>query len=219
MNFMKSRITVSLLFSFLWAFNLQAQDPARLKNDIAEIEEQERNLDPTKPVVVLAGSSSVKMWKDVQAYFPEYNMINNGFGGSEFSDLLHYYSKLILEPNPDILFIYEGDNDIASGEKPAVIVKEARKLIKKVKKDLPQTRIILISAKPSVARWELKEQYIDLNKRLTKMTKEEGVEMADVWKAMVNEEGEVYKDIFIQDNLHMNKKGYDIWGRVLQEYL
>lgn len=219
MNFMKSRITVSLLFSFLWAFNLQAQDPARLKNDIAEIEEQERNLDPTKPVVVLAGSSSVKMWKDVQAYFPEYNMINNGFGGSEFSDLLHYYSKLILEPNPDILFIYEGDNDIASGEKPAVIVKEARKLIKKVKKDLPQTRIILISAKPSVARWELKEQYIDLNKRLTKMTKEEGVEMADVWKAMVNEEGKVYKDIFIQDNLHMNKKGYDIWGRVLQEYL
>lgn len=219
MNFMKSRITVSLLFSFLWAFNLQAQDPARLKNDIAEIEEQERNLDPTKPVVVLAGSSSVKMWKDVQAYFPEYNMINNGFGGSEFSDLLHYYSKLILEPNPDILFIYEGDNDIASGEKPAVIVKEARKLIKKVKKDLPQTRIILISAKPSVARWELKEQYIDLNKRLTKMTKEEGIEMADVWKAMVNEEGEVYKDIFIQDNLHMNKKGYDIWGRVLQEYL
>ncbi|MGB0177343.1 MAG: GDSL-type esterase/lipase family protein [Owenweeksia sp.] len=117
------------------------------------------------------------------------------------------------------LFIYEGDNDIAGGEKPAAIAKEARQLIQRIKKDLPQTRIILNSAKPSVARWNFREQYLDLNKRLQKLAMEEGIEIADVWSAMVDEKGEVYTDIFIEDNLHMNKKGYDIWGTVMREYL
>jgi hypothetical protein len=52
--------------------------------------------------------------KMLQSYFPEYNVINNGFGGSHFSDLLYFYHEMIVKPAPEILFIYEGDNDIAS---------------------------------------------------------------------------------------------------------
>jgi len=202
------------------SYSLQAQDPARFKSEVEQLVNADHNLDLSKKLVVFTGSSSVRMWKDVQSYFPAYQVINNGFGGSHFSDLLHYYNELILRFTPDILFIYEGDNDIQSGKKPEDIIKEVKTLVKMIRKDLPQTRIILISAKPSVARWALKNEYETLNKGLKKLSKrKKSVEFADVWSAMLDENGEVFKDIFLQDNLHMNKKGYDIWGEVIGQFL
>ncbi|HBF19578.1 MAG: G-D-S-L family lipolytic protein [Owenweeksia sp.] len=203
----------------LLSLTSRAQDPERLTNDIREVQEMEYTIDPSKSVVVFAGSSSIKMWKDVQEYYPDYNVLNHGFGGSEFSDLIYYYDLLIRESAPDILFIYEGDNDIAAGEDPEAITEEARQLVGMVKRDLPDTRIILISAKPSVARWEFKEQYEDLNARLKSMSDQDGVEYADVWSNMLDAEGNVYTDIFLEDNLHMNKKGYDLWNEVIAGYL
>jgi lysophospholipase L1-like esterase len=208
------------LFLFQVTWSLQAQDPVRFKSEIENLITAKHDLDPSKRLVVFTGSSSVRMWKDVQTYFPEYHVINNGFGGSHFSDLLHYYPELILRFTPDVLFIYEGDNDISSGKEPAIIAEETKILIKRIRKDLPKTRIILISPKPSIARWNLKPKYEALNLELKKLAaRKKSVEFADVWSAMLDENGEVFKDIFLQDNLHMNKKGYDIWGKVIGEFL
>ena len=212
----KSSLFLVFCFSAVLSF---AQDPSRLANDINEIKSRTVTLDPDREVVVFAGSSSIRMWKDVADYYPAYNVLNHGFGGSEYSDLIYYYNVLIKEAKPDILFIYEGDNDIAAGEKPETIVKEAKQLIDMVQKDLPETRIIVISAKPSVARWKFKEQYEDLNLKLKKLTQKEGVEYADVWSNMLDENGKVYTDIFLEDNLHMKKKGYDLWDEVIEKLL
>ena len=45
------------------------------------------------------------------------------------------------------------------------------------------------------------------------------MEYADVWKAMLDENGMIYNNIFLEDDLHMNKKGYDIWEEVIGELL
>ncbi len=210
-----------LLAIFLFGIlHSNAQDPKRFEKAIKVLTEKEHNFSKNKKRIVFAGSSSIRMWKDVQAAFPEYNVINNGFGGSHFSDLVYYYDELILRPQPDILFIYEGDNDIASGKNPKLIIKEAKQLISKIQKDLPQTRIVLIGAKPSLARWKLKKEYMKLNGLLEHLAKKtKGVGYADVWSAMVDENGDVFTDIFVDDNLHMNEKGYKIWEEVIGKHL
>ncbi len=210
-------LSVFLLFVILQS---NAQDPKRFQKAVEELVKKEYNFSPDKEVVVFAGSSSIRMWKDVQAAYPEYNVINNGFGGSHFSDLIHYYRELIAIRRPDILFIYEGDNDIFSGKNPKKVADEARQLINKVHQDFPETKIVLISAKPSLARWKLKKEYQQLNRYLEKLAKKrEGLEYADVWKAMVDERGDVYTDIFVDDNLHLNEKGYEIWEEVIGKFL
>src|SRR5665647_2131496 len=134
------------------------------------------------------------MWKDVQSYFPEFNVINNGFGGSQFSDLLYFYNELIVKPKPEILFIYEGDNDIASNKKPGKIIKEAKQLTERIQHDLPEIRIIFISPKPSIARVHLKNTYIKFNKKLAKYCKkQDSFEFVDVWSPMLDNKGNVYK--------------------------
>mgnify|MGYP001167402915 CR=1 FL=1 len=209
----------SLGIFLLICFFVNAQDPNRFKDQVEELYNKEHNFNSDKKLVVFAGSSSIRMWKDVQDYFPGYNVINNGFGGSHFSDLIFYYDKLILKQKPDILFIYEGDNDIADHKKPSHISKEAKLLIERVKNDLPETQIVLISPKPCIARAGLKKDYEKLNKKLLKISKKENTGYADVWNAMLDKNGNVFQDIFLEDKLHMNKKGYDIWGETISKYL
>ena len=213
----KPLVLIILLFGFL---SSNAQDPTRFKEQVDRLYNTEYNFSPDKKLVVFTGSSSVRIWKDVQDYFPKYNIINNGFGGSHFSDLLYFYDELIIKQTPEILFIYEGDNDIAGGKKISKIFKHAKKLVKNIKTDLPKTKVILISQKPSIARENLKKDYIKLNKKLKKYCKnQDNLEFADVWNIMLDENGNVFQDIFIEDGLHMNKKGYDLWAKVIGEYL
>lgn len=216
-NSFKFFVFVILITGF---FSSGAQDSNRFKNEVDELFNKEHNFSPNKKLVVFTGSSSVKMWKDVQSCFPEYNIINNGFGGSQFSDLIWFYNQLVIKQTPEILFIYEGDNDIASDKKPTQIMKEVKVLVKRIQNDLPQTKVVMISPKPSIARKGLKKEYIKLNKKLEKFcTKTDNLEFADVWSAMLDENGNVFEDIFIEDGLHMNKKGYDLWAKVIGEFL
>lgn len=209
-----------LIFFLFITFSLKAQDPNRYNDQVAELVQKEYNFDAAKKRVVFAGSSSVRMWKDVQDYYPGFNVVNNGFGGSHFSDLLYFYDKLILKHNPDILFIYEGDNDIAGDKKPGEVFKDAKELFSRIRQDLPETKVICIAAKPSIARESFKQNYEKLNRKLEKYCKrKDNLEFADVWNAMLDENGDVLQDVFIKDGLHMNKKGYDIWGEVLSEFM
>ncbi len=211
---------ISIIFLLIATLYSNAQDPNRFKNDVDELAGKEYNFNNNQKLVVFAGSSSIRMWKDVQSYFPEYNVVNNGFGGSQFSDLLYFYDEVILKQKPDILFIYEGDNDINDKKKPGKILKEAKQLTLKIKKDLPETQIIFISPKPSIARVHLKNEYIKFNKKLNKYCKrQDNIGFADVWLPMLDSHGNVYKDVFLEDGLHMNKKGYDIWAKVIDDYL
>lgn len=216
--------SISPLFSLLLPLYcvgvLAAQDPTRFQSQVDELLSVEHSFGPDKELVVFAGSSSIAMWEDMQLQFPEYNVVNHGFGGSHFSDLIHYYEELILRPAPDIVFIYEGDNDIAHGKLPSSIVAQADGLLRRIRKDLPRARVILISPKPSLARWDKQESYLELNGRLERYCQQqEAVEFADVWTAMLDDDGVVLKDIFIEDDLHLNSKGYSIWTGVIRDFL
>jgi lysophospholipase L1-like esterase len=216
----------NLIFSILiclllmTTYSLNAQDPNRFSEQVEKLVLAEYNFPPGKKLALFTGSSSIRMWNNIQDNFPDYNVVNNGFGGSHFSDLIYFYNKLIIPHQPDILFIYEGDNDIASQKKPRMITKEAKFLLTKIQRDLPNTQVVLISPKPSIARWELRKDYEALNRKMKRLAKKtDKVEFADVWNAMLDENGNVFQDVFLEDNLHMNKKGYDIWAKVLSGFL
>ena len=199
---------------------IKAQDPQRFNEQVNQLVNKEYQIDSNKKLLVFAGSSSFRMWKDVPHYFPEYNVINNGFGGSHFTDLLYYYDQLVVRFNPDILFIYEGDNDIAGNKKPGKVFSQARELAKRVKKDLPNTPIVFVSPKPSIARGKLRPKYIKLNRKLERYCQRaDHAIFADMWPSMTAPDGRVMQDIFIEDGLHLNKKGYDIWGGVIRDIL
>ncbi len=175
--------------------------------------------DASKETIVFTGSSSIRLWEDLQKRFPDKQILNMGFGGSQSSDLERYMDELILKYDPVTVFIYEGDNDIQSKKRPRAITGTILNILEELHRQKPEMDIVLISAKPSISRWHLRRKYRRLNRRLRKLALEMNrVQYADVWTTMLNKR-KLKKDLFIEDGLHMNSKGYDLWYNVLKDFV
>ena len=208
------------LFVLFFAFNVTAQAQLPFEEEVKQIQQHNDSLwDSSQPTIVFTGSSSIRFWEDIQDRFPEQQVLNTGFGGSQFSDLEHYLEELILNYTPVKVFIYEGDNDIFAKKRPRKIVKRAEDILSTLQQRNPNMEIVLISAKPSIARWKYRGRYRRLNRKLNRLASETaGIDFVDVWYPMLNKR-KVKQDIFIEDGLHMNDKGYDIWYDVIKNYM
>ena len=198
---------------------LGAQDPERFREELSPFfEESTSELMNLQGNILFVGSSSIRMWKTIRQDLSNDRILNRGFGGSEMSDLLYYSDKLITRYKPSKIFIYEGDNDISNGEKPKSIIAEFDSLITTIRYELPKVPIILISAKPSISRWHLKRKYVKFNKKIRKFCEKNEVAYADIWTPMMDGKN-LRTDLFIEDDLHLNNRGYDVWVEVLSSYL
>lgn len=209
-------LLISLIFFFQF---LSAQDPSRFQTEIDSLKKLVVERKPDVKTILFTGSSSIRMWSDIQEYFPDKNIINTGFGGSVMSELLFYLDDIVIHYEPDQIFIYEGDNDVAIGKKPYLILREAKKLVHKLNSSLPDVPVVFISPKPSLARWELRETYMKLNDRLERYAeRHDQVDFINIWPFMLGQNGTPVKDLYIEDGLHMSKEGYNIWAREIIRY-
>ena len=80
---------------------------------IAAIHRQAEQLPGHQPTLLLTGSSSIRLWPDAPEAFPQFEVINAGFGGSCYSDLWALRDTLLFAFEPDAVIIYEGDNDLS----------------------------------------------------------------------------------------------------------
>lgn len=211
---------VLFVISAFLGFRAAAQQSRPFQEEVGSLVAQDSAV-RKKKIILFTGSSSIRFWKDIQAYFPAHNVVNRGFGGSTMADLLYYTDKLIIPYRPKMIFIYEGDNDLAAKRTPEEILAKADSILllirTRISKKVP---VLFISPKPSLARWSMKDQYLDYNRKLRAWAAtKKHVTYVDVWTPMLDAHGDVQKDIFIADGLHMNKKGYDIWGEVIKKYV
>jgi lysophospholipase L1-like esterase len=215
-------VCVVCIAFFVGASNtrLQAQP---FKQEILQFQKSDSIVMPPKGQIVFAGSSSFTKWKDVAMYFPGYPIINRGFGGATLVDLIYYVDETIIKYQPSRVFIYCGENDMADVDtvSPATVLQRFKTLHTILLKKLPRsTKIVFVSFKPSVARWHLESKFIEANKLIeTYIAKQKNIQYLDVHTAMLDENKEVLKDIFIADKLHMNPKGYLIWQKQFAPYL
>lgn len=174
---------------------------------------------------VFAGSSSITMWREVHKDFADLRAINRGFGGSTTGQWLSGDGELIdsfiIAYKPAIVVYYCGENDMQGNTTPEQVRDNLRKIIERIHAALPDTRFFYISAKPSPSRisnWEKFKAANDLCKELAETIP--NVYFIDVASRMFDENGEVRADIFLKDNLHMNRTGYtDVWIPAIKEAL
>lgn len=172
--------------------------------------------DINRETIVFTGSSSVRLWKNLEQSFPNHQIINSGFGGSQSTDLLYFLNDLVFAYNPKKVFIYEGDNDLWAKKRPNQVLDTTEEIIRRIKAHNQSTQIILIAAKPSISRWKIRGKYIRLNRKFKHLAnKDILLDYVDVWHPMLNNK-KLIPDIFIEDGLHMNQKGYDIWYKAMK---
>jgi lysophospholipase L1-like esterase len=212
-----------LAFGCLLLLNtLVAQEPFPMWNEVQRFKKQDSVAFPAPNQVLLIGSSSFTIWKDVQSYFPNIPIINRGFGGSSLSDVIRYRYDVIFPYQPKKIFIYCGENDFASSDTVSVttVTQRFMTLHQLIRAKYPTTPIVYVSMKPSVSRVQLMPKFEAANKAIAEFLKaDKHSRYADVYKAMLKPDGTVMDDIFVADRLHMNAKGYAIWQKVLAPFM
>ncbi len=182
-------------------------------NEIKAFKRQDSIQKPNDGMLLFIGSSSFRLWKSVKEDFNNPTILNRAFGGSTFLDLINYQEDIALKYNPKKIFIYCGENDVASSDKvtPKIVFKRFKTLYKLLRNNFPKTPIIFVSLKPAISRWKMKDKMIATNNLISKyISRKSNITFVNIWDAML-ENGEPKKDIFGEDNLHMNAKGYAIW--------
>ena len=145
-------------------------DPARFEQDIRTFEDWDRQNSFPQDAVLFVGSSSIRMWQSAEC-FPDLPLINRGFGGSHTSDVNHFAERIVLKYKPRVIVFYAGDNDIEAGKTPQQVFDDFQAFASLVHKQLPQTRIIYLPIKPSLARWSKWPRMQEANAHVEKLSK------------------------------------------------
>lgn len=209
-----------------------AQNLERFQNEVEAIEERyaqygkksghtyTNTTSSDQTLAVFTGSSSVRLWASLSEDFPELTILNTGFGGSTYAELFHYRHELIGQYTPDMVIIYEGDNDVTGSDTVDEIFDKAQELYSYLAQELPETKVFILAAKPSPLRWNLKPLYDALNTHFADFALEnDQFTYINIWNPMLGENGKPLPSIFLPDSLHMNKAGYLIWKQTIAPFL
>jgi lysophospholipase L1-like esterase len=169
--------------------------------------------------ILFTGSSSIRFWKTLAEDFPGRVVINRGFGGSQISDLIGYFDRLVVPGQPAQIVIYSGTNDMNAGEPPEQVLADLATLSGMIRVALPEAKVAWISAAPNPARWDQREAQMRFNAWAAVYCAREGYDFISVWAPMLGAGGEPTREIYVADGLHMNAAGYAIWREVVEPYL
>ena len=141
--------------------------------------------------------------------------------------------RAILAPVSDTLIIVgeasDGEEalDLVRRERPDIVITDlvmpllnGIELTRRIRQELPQTKIIFISIKPSIRRWK----WIDTISAANAMVKaycakEKHLVFMDIEQQMLGPDGKPNPDLLIADGLHMTPAGYRIWTAALTPLL
>lgn len=201
-------VTSSALAESRWEPSIQKFEAADEKNP------------PAKGSIVFVGSSSIVYWKTAKD-FPEWDIINRGFGGSQTADSVEFANRIVLKYEPRQVVIYAGDNDIAAGKSAQTVFDDTKQLFGIIQDALPETSIIYVAIKPSIARWKLVDEMREANSKIrTELCeKDDRIEFLDIDTPMLGDDDMPMPELFIADGLHMTPAGYKIWNDAIRPLL
>jgi lysophospholipase L1-like esterase len=217
----KLLLTILALIILSSAVSAQSYQRAKLWDaEINSLTEIDQKQTAPKDAVLFVGSSSIRVWRSLRKDLPDINFINRGFGGSYLADVNYYFERIITPYKPKQIVLYAGENDINDGKTPENVLADFKTFVSLVRKNFPKTKIYYISLKPSPSRWHLVNKFRETNNLIkTEITKDKNIIYVDVFNAMLNDKGEPQPELYVEDKLHLNEKGYAIWGNILKKGL
>ena len=217
-------VAVALTFNEAWCCRILAAEtdagPAKWETEIRAFEVTDKTNPPPQNAILFVGSSSIRLWKTLAQDFSEHKVINRGFGGSQVEDSTAFAERIVFPYKPRLVVLYAGDNDIAGGKSPDQVFADFKTFTQKVHAKQPEMRIAFISIKPSPSRWHLAAKIKAANQLIGDFCRQEsGLDYIDVFTPMLGPDGTPRPELFREDKLHLNDKGYALWTSLIKPRL
>jgi lysophospholipase L1-like esterase len=191
-----------------WEESLAAFAAADLKNA------------PSPGSVLFVGSSSIRLWDNLEEQFEDARVLKRGFGGSRLTDCVKHLDRLVITYQPRLVMLYAGDNDLAEGGSPEEVLERVKAFADGVHGRLPETQVTFISIKPSPARRALIHKARAANELVRAYAETHPrVDYIDVFTPMLAADGAPRAELFRKDALHLNDQGYALWRKIISPFV
>lgn len=191
-------------------------NPARFVGEITAFAKQP----PATGGIVFTGSSSIRLWPDLNQDFPGLPVVNRGFGGSVANDLIVYFETVITRHEPKLVVVYTGGNDLHEKLSVDEALGDYTLFLKMVHDRFPQTRVILTSVKIAPSRALEIPSVHALNVRLQAWcTGKDWLRYIDCTSYLADPQGQPMISFYREDQLHLSAAGYAQWKSILDPVL
>ena len=221
---MPLRWTVLTTVMLSWTLDTRASGephtPDKFEPEIRKFEVVDQRTPPPVGAILFTGSSSIRLWPHLTADLPGRTVLNRGFGGSQMSDLLHFFDRVVVPYHPPMIVVYEGDNDLQDGKTVDAVFADFGTFLRRVREKLPDTTVALLAIKPSPARRRLLAEQRDLNRRLRELAAtERRLSFIDTASPLLAPDGSMRPELYREDGLHLNADGYAVWRKAVTDAL
>lgn len=195
-----------------------------------KIQERYRKLNQAplrEPDILFVGDSIIEYYPIYELLKTDRYMLNRGIRGYKTDLLMEHLDAHICGMGVDQIFLLIGTNDIGKEVPLDQTIAHMEAIIQQLSRDLPLTKIKLISVLP-VNESELYKStvYIRRNQAIKTLNQAYrelsecylNVQFIDVFDTLVDEEGQL-KEEYTTDGLHLSVEGYRILSKKLQEEL
>jgi len=216
------KLIPAFLLALIFCLHSFGQSAPPFWNEILEFKKADSASTPQTGKTLFIGSSSFTRWTDLNKDFPNSNILNRAFGGSTLPDVTRYYYEVVQPYQPSKVFIYCGENDLAASDSLTAESLSLRfqTLYQMIVTNFPSCKIYYVSIKPSPSRKPIQPRAIRANQLIKKfLASKKRTGFIDIYRDMLDAKGNMREELYVEDRLHMNAKGYEIWIRKMKPYI
>lgn len=221
---MRMKFRLLILLMVIAGSSVAAQEKVAPKIRFAEAieayEKADRESPPPSRSILFVGSSIFRLWKGLKEQMAPLPVFNRAFGGSQTHEILAYMDRIVLPYKPRIIVYYCGSNDINANVTPGRIAGNFREFVERVRKELPETRILFVSinkAPQKMDRWREVDEANGLVKEYCGRGK--GLGYIDVNPALFDKAGQPRMELYLPDKLHFLDPAYDEFTKIIKPVL
>lgn len=220
------------VWQHLWLFALlvllsvgkvAAQTPStenRFEKTVQAYEAADKTTPPPKGAILLVGDSQFYRWKTLAEDLPDYTTINRGIDSFQFSDILHFFDRLVLPYKPRMIVLHVGGNDVHNGKTAERVLEDLKAFVTKVRATQPNVPIAFSSLTPGPGRWDEAERRKQTNKLIKDyIATQNNLRFIDLWDAMLTPDGKPREELWVADRIHPNHDGYLVRVKIMRPLL
>lgn len=175
--------------------------------------------------LVILGDSQVENGGDWGQRLGRKHVVNRGIIGDNTDGVWNRLDEIIAG-QPQELILAIGINDISQGLNQYTLVENITRILQRIKKESPKTKLYLQSILPINEKKSFysllkgQSQTIEkVNEALVNLAEKEGVIFINTYPSFVEDGTNQLKADWTNDGLHLKEQGYEMWKDILKETL
>ncbi len=158
---------------------------------------------------------SIMVGDSLSMWFPKDKLpsgklwLNQGISGDTSTGVLRRLSAF-SKTRPDVIYLMAGINDLRQGASDETILRNHRRIVRRLREDHPLTQIIVQSILPTRLPTVSNNRIRKINLSLGVIAKEEGANYLNIHNWFADSQGNLRQDL-TTDGLHLSLNGYEVW--------